>query len=68
MTWPQIYEGKGWESALVKQYGIKAIPATYLVDGDTGKVLAMLDELRGEKLEPTIKAALQSKHLLSQVH
>jgi thiol-disulfide isomerase/thioredoxin len=62
MIWPQIYDGKAWSGDLVKEYGIKAIPATYLVDGDSGKIIAMLSQLRGPELEQTVKKALASKH------
>ncbi|RYG35723.1 TlpA family protein disulfide reductase, partial [bacterium] len=61
MTWEQVYDGKGWQAAVAQQYGIKAIPATYLVDGDTGKILAISDALRGEKLDATIAKALAGK-------
>jgi thiol-disulfide isomerase/thioredoxin len=61
MTWPQIYDGDAWKGKLVKEFGIKAIPATYLVDGDTGKIVAMLSQLRGPQLEQTVKKALAAK-------
>lgn len=61
MTWEQVYDGNYFDAKLAKQYGIKAIPATYLVDGDTGKILAMGDELRGERLQVTVKKALAAK-------
>jgi thiol-disulfide isomerase/thioredoxin len=61
MTWEQVYDGNYFDARVAKQYGIRAIPATYLVDGDTGKILAMGDELRGERLAPTIERALAAK-------
>ncbi|MGV3614571.1 MAG: TlpA family protein disulfide reductase [Fimbriimonas sp.] len=61
MTWEQIYDGNFFDSKLAKQYGIKSIPATYLVDGDTGKILAMGNDLRGERLAATIEKALAAK-------
>jgi len=61
MTWDQIYDGKFFEAAIAKQYKIAAIPVAYLVDGDTGKILASGDDLRGAKLEATLARVLASK-------
>ena len=61
MTWPQVYDGKFWEAEIAKLYGINSIPAAFLVDGDTGEILATGDTLRGESLEKTWKAALEKK-------
>jgi thiol-disulfide isomerase/thioredoxin len=61
MVWEQVYDGNFFDAKIAKQYGIKAIPATYLVDGDTGKILAMGDDLRGERLAGTIERALAAK-------
>lgn len=47
MTWPQYFDGKGWQSKLGQQYGVNSIPATYLLDGE-GKIVAK--NLRGEAL------------------
>jgi thiol-disulfide isomerase/thioredoxin len=58
MVWDQIYDGKGFAARIAQQYGIKAIPATYLVDGDTGKILAAGQQARGENLEASIAKAL----------
>jgi len=32
MTWPQYFDGKGWENSLGKRFGIDSIPAMWLVD------------------------------------
>jgi thiol-disulfide isomerase/thioredoxin len=61
MAWEQVYDGKYFEAAVAKQYGIQAIPEAYLVDGDTGKVIAFGDAIRGEKLAPAIEKALAAK-------
>lgn len=58
MPWTQICDGKGWEAELAKLYGVRAIPACFLVDGSTGKLLATSRELRGAALRPTIEKAL----------
>ncbi len=61
MTWPQICDGGGWQAALAVKYKIHSIPHAYLVDGDTGKIIAEGDDLRGPGLVPAIKKALGSK-------
>ncbi|MBC8104512.1 MAG: TlpA family protein disulfide reductase [Cytophagales bacterium] len=61
MTWPQIYDGKGWKAAIAQSYGVTGIPAAFLVDGDTGEIVAAGNDLRGERLAPTIEAALSRK-------
>ena len=47
MEWPQLSDLKGWKAAAVDIYGVRAIPASILIDG-TGKIVAL--DLRGEKL------------------
>jgi len=61
MAWEQVYDGKYFQAAIAQQYGIKAIPEAYLVDGDTGKIIACGDAIRGDKLAPAIEKALASK-------
>lgn len=61
MSWPQIYDGKTWDAELARKYGIESIPAPLLIDGDTGKIIAVQDDARGEKLMPTLNAALSKK-------
>jgi len=61
MTWPQIYDGEYWESAVPKIYGIHSIPHMVLVDGDTGLILADGNMLRGEGLGAAIEKALTDK-------
>jgi thiol-disulfide isomerase/thioredoxin len=61
MDWPQVYDGKFWQARVAQLYAIDSIPACYLVDGDTGEILADSRSLRGEKLAETIKAALEKK-------
>jgi thiol-disulfide isomerase/thioredoxin len=61
MTWPQVYDGKFWKAAIADMYGINSIPSAFLVDGDTGKIIAAGESLRGENLAKTLKAALEKK-------
>jgi peroxiredoxin len=61
MPWPQVYDGKFWNAAVARQYGIHSIPRPLLVDGDTGIILAEGPDARGQKLAPLIETALASK-------
>lgn len=60
MPWPQVYDGKYWQAEVAQLYGVRSIPTAYLVDGDTGLVIANTG-LRGSQLEKTIEAALAKK-------
>ncbi|RKY19210.1 MAG: hypothetical protein DRP90_04845, partial [Planctomycetota bacterium] len=55
MTWPQIYEGLGWNVTPRKAYGFDAIPFMVLVDKEG--VIRMVNK-RGGKLEPAVKKLL----------
>jgi peroxiredoxin len=55
MTWPQFFDGKGWQNKLAVKYGIESIPATFLLDGE-GKIIGK--ELRGEELQAAVARAL----------
>jgi thiol-disulfide isomerase/thioredoxin len=61
MPWPQIYEGKYWETTIGQLYSVDSIPQAFLVDGTTGRILVEGEDLRGEKLEPAIAKALGIK-------
>jgi len=58
MPWKQIYDGKFWEAANAKAYGVRAIPFTLLI-GKDGKIAAV--GARGPALAPAIEAALAAK-------
>lgn len=58
MTWPQYFDGLGWQTKLAGQYGVNSIPATYLLDAQ-GKIIAR--DLRGADLEEAVAAALKKK-------
>lgn len=47
MTWPQMSDLKGWESAAAQLYGVNSIPFTLLIDKD-GKIID--SNLRGAQL------------------
>ncbi|MEN3941508.1 protein kinase [Prosthecobacter sp. SYSU 5D2] len=59
MTWPQICEGRSFSSSLCRLYKVSGIPAAYLVDGDTGIILAT--QLRGETIQQEVAKALALK-------
>jgi thiol-disulfide isomerase/thioredoxin len=61
MPWPQVYDGKFWSTPIAQLYGISWIPTSYLVDGDTGKILAEGDCLLGKNLIGTIQKDLAKK-------
>ncbi|HWA82944.1 MAG TPA: TlpA disulfide reductase family protein [Fimbriimonadaceae bacterium] len=62
MPWPQVCDAKYWDAEVAKLYVVQSIPAAFLVDGDTGEVLASGNELRGDQLVPTLEKALAKKH------
>lgn len=55
MTWPQYFDGQGWQNKVSTSYGINSIPATFLLDVE-GKIIAK--GLRGEALEAAVAKAL----------
>ena len=61
MPWPQIYEGKYWETTIGRMYAVEGIPFCLLVDGDTGKILANVGALRGEALEKTLTKVFSTR-------
>ena len=61
MPWAQIYDGKFWQAEVAKKYEIESIPSAFLVDGDTGAIVASGQDLRGEELAGTVEKALAKK-------
>jgi len=56
LTWQHVSDLKGWGNAAAKIYGIRAIPANFLLDKD-GKILAR--NLYGGDLEKKLKEVLK---------
>ena len=56
MKWPQHYDGKYWQNELAVLYGIKSIPATFLLD-QNGKIFRT--GLRGDALDVAIERLLK---------
>lgn len=57
MNWRHVYDGKGWDSELVKNFFIGSIPATFLV-GPDGSLVAWGEDCRGDKLSAAVSSAL----------
>ena len=58
MTWPQYFDGQGWQNKLAGKYGVESIPFTVLV-GPDGKIIGT--SLRGEALGVAVENALAKK-------
>ncbi|MBE7537201.1 MAG: TlpA family protein disulfide reductase [Opitutaceae bacterium] len=56
MPWPQHFDGQYWKNEFAVRYGIRAIPAMFLLD-QSGKVVAT--DARGEKLEAEVRRLLK---------
>ena len=56
MTWPQYFDGKGWDNDIAKRIGISSIPATFLI-GKDGKVIG--SNLRGSALEDAVASSVK---------
>jgi thiol-disulfide isomerase/thioredoxin len=51
MAWPELFGDAGKSHAVADMFSVNAIPSAFLVDGTTGKILAVGNDLRGEGLE-----------------
>ncbi|GAB3892149.1 TlpA disulfide reductase family protein [Spirosoma agri] len=56
LTWTHVSDLKYWQSAAAQQYGVQAIPATFLLDKE-GKIIAK--NLRGDALEQKLDEILK---------
>jgi thiol-disulfide isomerase/thioredoxin len=61
MNWDHVYDGRYWDAEIAKLFNIKAIPDAFLVDGDTGKIIAMGNDLRPPHLGEILKEAIARK-------
>lgn len=57
LPWTHVSDLKFWQSAAAQQYGVQAIPATFLLDKE-GKIIAK--NLRGDALEQKLEEILKS--------
>ncbi|EIA07157.1 thiol:disulfide interchange protein [Flavobacterium frigoris PS1] len=51
LTWNQVSNLKFWDEPIAAQYGVEAIPATFILDA-SGKIVAR--DLRGAELKAKI--------------
>lgn len=58
LDWQQVSELVYWNSEIAKLYGVRAIPANYLVDS---KGIIVARNLRGEELQTTLQTLLGKK-------
>jgi len=56
LNWPQVSDLKGWANSVAGQYGVKSIPANFLLDPD-GRIIAK--GLRGPQLEQKLTELLR---------
>ena len=56
MTWVHVSDVKGWDNQARHDYAVSGIPANFLVDCSTGKIIAT--NLRGEELQKKIAELL----------
>ena len=56
MTWVHVSDVKGWDNQARHDYAVNGIPANFLVDCSTGKIVAT--NLRGEDLQAKIAELL----------
>jgi peroxiredoxin len=54
MTWPQFFDGKGWDNELAQRFKIQSVPTMWLLDRE-GK---LADPAPRGRLDETIEAAL----------
>lgn len=55
LTWTQLSDLKGWDNAASKMYGVRGIPANFLID-PSGKIIAK--NIRGEQLQTKLAEIL----------
>ena len=61
MTWPQVYDGGFRKAEIAQLFNVTTPPQSFLVDGTTGKILAMGDSLLGQGLQQEVMTALSKR-------
>ena len=56
IPWRQVFSGKGWQSPVLQQYGIRAIPAQWLIARDG---ILISHRARGKALEKLVAEAMK---------
>ena len=59
ITWPQFFDGNGWQNQVAKMYGISAIPHMYLIDGEG---VVRKSDVRGPALEPAVAELVRANN------
>ncbi len=57
LNWLHVSDLLGWQNAAAAEYGVRSIPANYLIDCATGKIVAV--NLRGEEVKAKLAELLQ---------
>ncbi len=57
LTWKHVSNLQGWQEPIAQTYGVRSIPATYILDKD-GKIVAK--NLRGKALEDKVAELLEN--------
>jgi thiol-disulfide isomerase/thioredoxin len=60
VDWDQIAEGDGITGRIASMFQVSGVPFILLVDGDTGKILGTIKELRGNGLSEFVGKAIES--------
>lgn len=55
LPWRQVFDGKRWEGPLAQQYGVRSIPAQFLIDRE-GRVISV--KARGKRLNALVEAEI----------
>ena len=58
LTWTHVSDLKFWNNAVAQEYGVQAVPQSFLLD-PSGKIVAI--NLRGEELQSTLDKLLKTK-------
>ena len=58
LTWPQVSDLKGWDNEAARLYGIRGIPANFLLD-PSGRIIAR--HLRGAQLTEKLEELFKDK-------
>ncbi len=53
ITWPQYYQGNGWQSDFSSKWSIESIPSVFIVDAD-GKLYSISARGQLENLVPKL--------------
>ena len=58
MPWTTAYDGKSWAGEAARALNLDTLPFVLLVDGKTGRIIATMDDMIGDKFESVIRSAV----------